>query len=390
MNRSSERILLSHTGGLHRPQDLRQMIAGHPESEPFDAALDARVAEAISEVVRLQVETGVDVVNDGEFSKRSWSAYIRGRLGGVEQREARPGERNVGGITARESRVFPEYFASLRAGAMASSAAGGAVRMGPVTCVGPLTYTGMDETQRDIRYLTKALAGSGVSEAFLSAISPGSVEHYVRNEHYKTDEEFLYRIAEIMRDEYKAITDAGFILQLDDPGLPDGYGIHADMSVAEYRKYAQVRVEATNYALRDCPEEQVRLHICWGSVHHPHTQDIPLADIIDLLYEVNAQCYSIEQANPMHEHEWTAFKDHPLPDGKIIMPGVIGHCAPEFVEHPEAVAQRLLRYAELVGRENVIAGTDCGLARAAHESIQWAKFRAGAEGARIASKQLWG
>lgn len=389
MKRSSERILLSHTGGLHRPQDLRQMIASHPESEPFDGALHTRAAEAIHDVVRQQVENDVDVVNDGEFPKRSWSAYIRGRLGGVEQREAQPGERNVGGITARESRVFPDYFASNRGGSLASSAPGGAVRLGPVTCVAPLTYTGMDETRRDIEYLSKALQACGTQEAFLSAISPGSVEHYVRNQYYEKDEEFLYRIAEIMRDEYKAITDAGFILQLDDPGLPDGYGIHADMSIAEYRRYAEVRVEATNYALRDCPEEQVRLHMCWGSVHHPHTQDIPLADIIDLVYKVNAQCYSIEQANPMHEHEWVIFEDHPLPDGKILMPGVIGHCAPEFVEHPELVAQRLRRYANVVRRENVIAGTDCGLARAAHESIQWAKFRAGAEGARIASRELW-
>jgi 5-methyltetrahydropteroyltriglutamate--homocysteine methyltransferase len=201
--------------------------------------------------------------------------------------------------------------------------------------------------------------------------------------------EFLYAIADAMHEEYKLITDAGFILQLDDPGLPDGFGIHAEMSVEDYRRYAEVRVEATNYALRDIPEDRVRLHMCWGSVHHPHTQDIPLADIIDVIYKVKAQCYSIEQANPQHEHEWEVFRDHKLPDGKILMPGVIGHAARDFVEHPDLVCQRLLRYANLVGRENLIAGTDCGLSRAAHESIQWAKFRAGAEGCRLASAQLW-
>ena len=364
------------------------MIGSHPEGQPFDSKLDAWVASAVEDVVRLQLSNGVDVVNDGEFPKRSWSAYIRGRLGGTEERPIETDERNIGGITARESRFFPEYFGSPRS-SMSSSASGGAQRLGPVTCVAPLIYTGMAETQRDIRYLKDAVEGKDVTGAFLSAISPGSVEHYVRNAYYKTGEEFLQIVCDLMHDEYKAITDAGLIVQLDDPGIADGFGIHADLSVEEYRKYLAQRVEATNYALRDCPEEQVRLHICWGSVHHPHTQDIPLAAIIDLVYKVNAQCYSIEQANPVHEHEWTVFEDHPLPDGKILMPGVIGHFAPEFVEHPQTVAQRILRYARLVGKENIIAGTDCGLARAAHESIQWAKFRAGAEGARIATQELW-
>ena len=203
----------------------------------------------------------------------------------------------------------------------------------------------------------------------------------MRNSYYKTQEEMLFAIADAMHEEYKAITDAGIILQLDDPDLPDGYHVHADMSVEEYKRFADIRAEAINHAIRDCPEELVRLHICWGSTHHPHTQDIPLNDIIDIVYKVKAQCYSIEAANPQHEHEWTVFKDHPLPDGKILMPGVIGHCAREFVEHPEAVAQRLERYADVVGKENVIAGTDCGLQRVAHSSIQWAKFRAMREGA---------
>jgi 5-methyltetrahydropteroyltriglutamate--homocysteine methyltransferase len=381
MKRSNERTLLSHTGSLHRPPDLRQMIAEHPDGQPFSPELAQRAREAVAQVVRQQVENGVDVVNDGEFTKRSWSAYIRGRLGGTEVREPPPDERGPG-ITARETRVFPEYFGAQ--GTVLGS-------FGPtaVYCVAPLTYAGAAETDRDIEYFKAAIAAAGAQEGFLSAISPGSVEHYVRNRYYKTEEEFLQAIADVMHEEYRQITGAGFILQLDDPGLPDGFGIHADMSVAEYRKYAEARVEATNYALRDIPADRVRLHMCWGSVHHPHTQDIPLEEIIDLVYKVNAQCYSIEQANPMHEHEWQVFRDHPLPDGKILMPGVIGHCAREFVEHPELVSQRLLRYAEFTGRENLIAGTDCGLSRAAHESIQWAKFRAGAEGARRASQKLW-
>jgi 5-methyltetrahydropteroyltriglutamate--homocysteine methyltransferase len=240
-----------------------------------------------------------------------------------------------------------------------------------------------------MEYFAAALREAGAEEGFLSAISPGSVEHYLRNRYYKSDEEFLYAIADAMHEEYKLIADAGFVVQLDDPGLPDGFGIHADMSVAEYRRFAEVRVEATNYALRDIAEEQVRLHMCWGSVHHPHTQDIALGDIIDIIYKVKAQCYSIEQANPMHEHEWQVFERHKLPQGKFIMPGILGHAAREFVEHPQLVCQRLLRYANLVGRENVILGTDCGLSRAADESIQWAKLRAGAEGARLATRELW-
>ena len=382
MKRSTDRILTSHAGSLHRPDDVRQLIAAHADGVPFDAPTAKRLKEAVIDVVRQQVENRVDVVNDGEFTKRSWSAYIRGRLGGTEQRPPRPDEPNPGGITARESRVFPEYFAAQR-GQVASF---GQVA---VYCNGPLTYTGQDETRRDVEYFRAALRDASAEEGFLSAISPGSVEHYVRNRYYKTEEEFLYAIADAMHEEYKLIAAAGLILQLDDPGLPDGFGIHADMSVAEYRRFAEVRVEATNYALRDIPEEQVRLHMCWGSVHHPHTQDIALEDIIDIIYRVKAQCYSIEQANPMHEHEWQVFERHKLPDGKIIMPGILGHAAREFVEHPELVCQRLLRYADLVCRENVILGTDCGLSRTAHESIQWAKFRAGAEGARLATRQLW-
>ncbi|HEY7466097.1 MAG TPA: cobalamin-independent methionine synthase II family protein [Dehalococcoidia bacterium] len=392
MKRSSNRIITSHAGSLHRPDDLRQTMATRRDGEPFDDALAARVKQAVKDVVRLQAENGVDVVNDGEYTKRSWQTYSRGRLSGLEFRELKEGEDPAyGSITARESKYFPEFFKQGLAGfgRRAPALPQPATPQG-VFCVGPLTYIGQDEYRRDIAWIKEAAQGQPVEELVLTGLAPGTIEHWLRNQYYKTQEEMLFAIADAMHEEYKAITDAGIVLQLDDPDLPDGYHVHPEMSVADYRKFAQLRADAMNHAIRGIPEEMVRLHICWGSSHHPHTQDIPLADIIDIVYSVKAQCYSIEAANPQHEHEWEVFKDHPLPDGKILMPGVLGHCAPEFVEHPQLVAQRLLRYANLVGRENVIGGTDCGLQRVAHESIQWAKFRAMAEGAKIATKELWG
>jgi 5-methyltetrahydropteroyltriglutamate--homocysteine methyltransferase len=326
------------------------------------------------------------VVNDGEYTKRSWQTYARGRLGGIEHRPVAPGAGpgNLS-ITGREVKVFPEYFASLPQGA-----AGAGFARESVYCVGPVTYIGQEETKRDIEYMKAAMQGRNVAEGVLTALAPGTIEHWLHNEYYKTDEEFLYAVADAIHDEYKAITDAGFIVQLDDPDLADGYQVRPNLSVAEYRKYAELRVEALNHSVRDIPEEMVRFHTCWGSLHHPHTQDLPFRDIIDVMFKAKCQCYSFEAANPQHEHEWNVFEEFKLPDGKIIMPGVLGHCAREFVEHPELVSQRLIRYANLVGRENVIGGTDCGLSRTAHASIQWAKFRAMQEGAAMASKQLWG
>jgi 5-methyltetrahydropteroyltriglutamate--homocysteine methyltransferase len=267
---------------------------------------------------------------------------------------------------------------------------GGGFAQEGVFCTGPLQYIGQEQYKRDIANIKAAAAGVQVEELCLTALAPATIEHWLRNEYYPSQEDMLFAIADAMHEEYKAIADAGIIVQLDDPDLPDGYHVHPEMSVADYHKFAEVRVEAINRAIRGIPEEQVRLHICWGSFHHPHTQDIPLRDIVDLVFSVKAQCYSIEASNPQHEHEWQVFEDIKLPPGKILMPGVLGHCAPEFVEHPELVAQRLTSYARLVGRENVIGGTDCGLSRVANAEVQWAKFRAGAEGARIATKQLWG
>jgi 5-methyltetrahydropteroyltriglutamate--homocysteine methyltransferase len=390
MKRSTDRILTSHAGSLHGTPAMIELQKGQPPGEAPGADAAGIVRQGVRDVVRLQQENGVDIVNDGEYTKGlglGWMTYARARLGGIEIRPLGEGERAGNqSITAREELVFPEYFESFR---QQFGGAGGFARTA-VYASGPLTYVGQEATRRDIEYLKDAMQGANVEEGFLSALAPGTIEHWLRNDYYKTEEEMVFAIADAMHEEYKMIADAGLIVQLDDPGLPDGYLIHADLSVDDYRRFLEVRIEATNHAIRDIPEESVRLHMCWGSFHHPHTTDIPLASIIDLVYKVEAQCYSIEAANVQHEHEWTVFKDHPLPDGKILMPGILGHASREFVEHPETCAQRLERYASVVGKENVIGGTDCGLSRVAHPSIMWAKFKAMSDGAAIATKRLWG
>jgi 5-methyltetrahydropteroyltriglutamate--homocysteine methyltransferase len=392
MKRSTDRIRTSHAGSLHGTPAMIDLMKGQPPGEAPGPDKADVVKQGVKDVVRLQKENLVDVVNDGEYTKGlglGWMTYARARLGGVEIRSLKEGEAAGNqSIVEREERFFGAYFEAARAAGQFGGA-GGFSRTA-VYAAGPLSYIGQADTQRDIDYLKAAMDENGVEEGFLSALAPGTIEHWLRNDHYKTEEEMVFAIADAMHEEYKAIADAGLIVQLDDPGFPDGFMIHADMSIPEYRKFLEVRIEATNHAIRDIPEEQVRLHMCWGSFHHPHTQDLPLKEIIDLVYKVKAQCYSIEAANPQHEHEWEVFKDHPLPDGKILMPGILGHCAREFVEHPEAVAQRLERYANVVGKENVIGGTDCGLSRVAHPSIMWAKFKAMGDGAAIASTRLWG
>ncbi len=308
MKRSTDRILTSHAGSLHRPEDLRQTMAARQDGEPFDDALSTRIKEAMKDVVRLQSENGLDVVNDGEYTKRSWQTYSRGRLGGLEFRALNEGEDpSYGAITNRESKVFPEFFAMglPPMGRRQSSVPPPPSTPQGVFCVGPLTYVGQEEYKRDIEWIKEAAKGVQVEELCLTALAPATIEHWMRNQHYKTQEEMLFAIADAMHEEYKAIADAGIILQLDDPDLPDGYHVQAGMSVAEYRKFADVRVEAINHAIRDIPEEMVRLHICWGSSHHPHTQDIPLKDIIDLVYKVKAQCYSII---PRSEDWWDAYE----------------------------------------------------------------------------------
>jgi len=255
---------------------------------------------------------------------------------------------------------------------------------------GPLKYIGHDAVRADIENLKAALKGLEVEEAFLPAVAPGTLEHWLKNDYYKTDEEYLFALAEAMGEEYKAIVDAGFLLQIDNPDLPDAWQVYPEMSVAEYRRYAGMRVDALNHGLRAIPPDRVRFHTCWGSYHGPHKYDIPLRDIVDLILKVRADTISVEASNVRHEHEWRVWEEVKFPEGKVLVPGVVGH-ATDIVEHPELVADRLVRYAKIVGRENVMGGTDCGLGpRVGHPNIAWAKFEALAEGARIATKELWG
>jgi 5-methyltetrahydropteroyltriglutamate--homocysteine methyltransferase len=373
MRRSTNRILVSHAGTTPRPINLP-------------------LPTAVASVVKKQVEVGIDIVNDGELSKSNFTNYVRDRLGGIAPADSNVGELPARNINARDLREFPEFFGSGGGGFGRNrpGAAPIAARPAPMIVNGPITYVGDATVQADIANLKAALAELDADvEAFLPAVAPGTVEHWLYNQHYRSDEEFLFALADALHHEYKAITDAGLNLQIDDPDLPDGWQMFPEMSVADYRKYAALRVQAINHALRDVPEEQVRLHVCWGSGLGPHQNDIDLADIIDIILRVKAQVYSIEAANPRHQHEWRVWQGVKLPSGKSFMPGVISH-ATDIIEHPRLVADRLVQYAGLVGKENVIAGTDCGVgSRVWNGEIAWAKFAAMAEGARIASQELW-
>lgn len=380
---SPDRILTTHAGALPRPDDLREMLAAKGRGEAHDEqALAERTRGAVADAVRHQVAVGLDSVNDGELSKLSFTNYARERLGGWE---TRIGHGTAAGRapTARDRTEFAEYFTQTRPDADPNA------QQTLYVAHEPLTYVGHDAVRADIENFKAALEGVTVEEAFLPAVAPGTIEHWLQNDYYATDEEYLFAIADAMHHEYKAITDAGFLLQIDDPDLPDGWQIQMEMDVPQYRKFAELRVDALNHALRGIPEEQVRLHLCWGSYHGPHKFDIPLADVVDIILKVHAHSYSIEASNPRHEHEWRVWEDTKLPDGKVLIPGVVGH-ASDFIEHPELIAQRLGRYANLVGRENLMAGTDCGLGpRVGHPKIAWAKFEALAEGAQLATQQLW-
>jgi 5-methyltetrahydropteroyltriglutamate--homocysteine methyltransferase len=407
VKRSTDRIIVSHAGVLPRPNDLREMMAPGREEE-----FKKRLPSAVKEIVDKQVEIGFDVVNDGEFSKTGgFSGYPRQRLSGLELREFKAGEGPAPhDVQGRDRKSFPEFGAlgfPARAGgppttggfaqAAGAIAGGGGTLAVPgsrnrvmVFCVGPIEYIGQEEYRNDIANLKAAMESHPDIEAYLPAVAPGTMEHWLRNEYYKTDEEFLFAIADAMAEEYKAITDAGFILQIDDPDLPDGWQMYPEMTVPEYRKYADLRVEALNHALRDVPRELVRFHTCWGSQHGPHMDDIELSDIIDLIFKVKAECYSVEAANPRHDADYHVFETVKLPDGASYMPGVVSHVS-NTIEHPQVVADRLIRYANLMGKENVIAGTDCGMgSRVGHPEVCWAKFNSMVEGAKIATKTLWG
>jgi 5-methyltetrahydropteroyltriglutamate--homocysteine methyltransferase len=393
MKRSTDRILTTHVGSLIRPPALIEFLRAQQEGRPVDeAAFQACLAACVAEIVRQQAEAGVDVVSDGEFGKTiSWSQYALERLSGFERRPMRPGA-NPFARGADRSR-FAEFYAELDA------------RDAPATqseaaCIGPIAYTGQAALQRDIDDLRAALAETempeaAVTEAFLPVAAPASVIPDRKNEFYPTEDDCLQAIAAAMRTEYRMIVDAGFLVQLDDARTAVTYDrMVPPASFADYRRWVGRHVEVLNHALDGIPQDRVRYHVCWGSWPGPHTTDVPLRDIVDLILQVRAGAYVIEGANPRHEHEWKVWRDVKLPAGKVLIPGVISH-ATNIVEHPELVCERIVRLAQLVGRDNIIAGTDCGFAqspmyRRVHPTIMWAKLEALAAGAKLASRELWG
>jgi 5-methyltetrahydropteroyltriglutamate--homocysteine methyltransferase len=376
MIRSNGRIRVTHQGTLPRSDELRTLVRARGSGETYDeGALAQRLTAAVSDAVRRQVEIGVDSINDGEQSKTSFSDYVTTRLGGLEPTP----EIYYSPITGRDRLDFPNYHQRNRLGGTRHV----------YQCTGPLTYIGNSLLQTDIGNLKAAVQGLEVEQAYLPAVAPGSIEHWLRNAYYPSEEAFLYAIADAMREEYRAIIDAGLIVQIDDPDLADGWQCDPDLDLTEYRRRATLRTEVLNHALRGLPEDRIVMHMCWGSGKGPHTNDLPLSEFVDIVLSVHAAAYSIEAANPRHEWEWQVWQDVKLPDGKVLIPGVIAHCT-DHVEHPRLVAQRLVRYARLVGRENVIAGTDCGLGtRVGDPLICWAKLQASVEGARLASEELW-
>jgi 5-methyltetrahydropteroyltriglutamate--homocysteine methyltransferase len=385
MKRSNGRILTTHAGRLDGPPGLREKTAAVMSGESSDVeSLMTAVRAGIVDILRKQADAGVDIVSDGELGKVGFGfAYYGRRLGGLSTRKLKAGESGWMGQGAGERLEFADFYKELGFLTLPQERA---------ICSGPITYIGKEEVQRDLQFFKAALADSKVKaeETFMCVLAPGWLEHFFHNEHYPNDEQYLFALADAMKHEYKAIVDAGFILQLDDPALPDTYDMIVPRpTIEEYRKFAAVRVEAMNHALKGLPEDRVRYHICWGSWHGPHTHDIPLKNVVDLMLKVTAGAYSVEAANPRHEHEWKVWRDVKLPDGKILIPGVVSH-ASNVVEHPELVADRIVQYANLVGRENVIAGTDCGLGLRVHPQIAWAKLKALSEGAALATKQLWG
>jgi 5-methyltetrahydropteroyltriglutamate--homocysteine methyltransferase len=390
--RSVERILTTHVGSLIRPPELLEFIRKHGRGEPYDErAYRDCLAASVRKVVAQQKEAGVDVPSDGEFGKLiSWSQYALERLSGFERRVIERGS-NPFSRGADRTR-FAEFYAELDAaeGPPATAGATGALAV----CVGPIRYTGEAEIERDIANFRAALAAAGVKEGFLPVAAPSSVIPDRRNEYYASDEECLEAIARAMRTEYKAIVDAGLLLQLDDARFAVTYDrMVPPASFADYRRWVARHVEVLNAALEGIPEDRVRYHVCWGSWPGPHTTDVPLKDVVDLILKVKAGAYLIEGANPRHEHEWRVWENVKLPDGRVLVPGVVSH-ATNIVEHPELVAERLVRIARVLGRENVMAGTDCGFAqgpfhRRVHPSIMWAKLESLAEGARLASRQLY-
>jgi 5-methyltetrahydropteroyltriglutamate--homocysteine methyltransferase len=380
MKRSVDRILTTHTGSLPRPADLIRMMFAREEGVPVDGpALAARVRSAVAEVVRKQTDAGVAVVNDGELSKPSYATYIKDRLSGFDGTSQALQYRDLVDFPEMAKRVFGDP---------------GRARRKTPACTGPISLRDRAAAQADVDNLKAAIGSAGVADAFMSAASPGVISLFFRDDHYRNHEAYLFAIADAMRHEYETVARAGFILQLDCPDLAMGRHIQfAELPLEEFRTMARLHLAALDHAVANIPPEQLRIHLCWGNYEGPHHYDVPLADILDLVFAARPQGISFEAANPRHAHEWRVFERIELPANKVILPGVLDSTT-NFIEHPELVAERIGRYARLVGRENVIAGTDCGFGTwvgqaAVDPDIVWAKLASLAEGARQATKELW-
>lgn len=405
MRSSQKRILTTHVGSLPRPSEMIAANRDRLSSEKNGAEYDKCLAVSVDQIVRKQRDIGIDIPDDGEFGKPmassydygAWWNYAFARMDGFAPADSVPESAHKKSSVAelslttftnrRDWQKFGEFYQDPEStGSLKGSAARRPTRR-PV-CTGPLKYTGHAAIAADIANLKTAMAAANVEEGFMCSVAPGS---FARGEdlHYKTEEEFVFAAADAMREEYKAIVDAGLVLQIDDPSLPDNWDmINPEPPLEEFKKFEQVRIDALNHALRGLPQDRIRYHICWGSWHGPHTTDIPLQNIVDLVLRVTADAYSVEAGNPRHEHEWRVWNEAKLPDGKILIPGVVSH-ATNIVEHPQLVADRIVRYAKIVGRDNVIAGTDCGLGGRVHPQIAWAKLETLVEGAKLATRELW-
>jgi len=379
------RILTTHVGSLIRPPALVKYLRAIEDGIDVDKkAYESCLRASIIDVIKRQKQAGIDIVSDGEFGKfRSWSFYILDRLAGFEEREVSTAQ----GL-GRDAGMFPEFYAEY-------FPTQNLPRRGIVVCTAPIKYTGMSAIKKDIEIFKSALKKIPVTGAFMPVVAPASAIPRFKNEYYKNDEELLFALGEAMHQEYAAIVKSGLTVQVDDAFIPYMYDMgFGGKNLREYKKWVRVRIEALNHALTGIPQEHIRYHICWGSFNTPHVSDVPLKEIIDLILKVNAGAYCIEMGNPRHAHEWKVFETVKFPDGKKLIPGVISHST-NVVEHPELVAERLVRLANLAGRNNIMAGTDCGFAQSpflqrVHPSIQWAKLAALAQGARLASTELWG
>ena len=382
MKRSEHRILTTHVGSLIRPQQLRELAADSDEDPQKRELYHSALRNAVAEVVKQQARLGIDVVSDGEFGKPSWSNYILKRISGFE---IRPEQKRTLPWLGRDRERFREAIAQEMPRLLTG--------VPTEACVGPISYRDREPIRRTIDNFQAALRTASIEEGFLTAVAPASTAYDGVNEYYPSEKAYVYAIADALREEYLAIHKAGLLLQVDDAVLANMYDDLVQTSPQHYREWANLRVEALNHALEGIPEERIRYHVCFGSWHVPHVADAPLEEIVGLILKVRAGAYSIEAANVRHEHEWRVWENAKLPAGRVLIPGVITHHT-VTVEHPQVVADRIVRFARIVGRENVIAGSDCGFAQAdmiqrVHPSVMWAKFEALARGAQIATKLLW-